>query len=182
MRTSVLMLAASLLVGCQREASTAPDPALVEPATFAAWPTVTDKPVQVGPQLWALCRALTSEEARAMEAAAKAHGPHSEYSIVVRVSPEAVAAFHEAKPLPAGAIVVKEKYADGLASGPLQGYAVMVKREAGYDPVAGDWEYAYVALAPERRVSRGRLAECAGCHASARDRDYLFRSYGGSAR
>jgi hypothetical protein len=30
-------------------------------------------------------------------------------------------------------------------------------------------------------VSRGRLAECAGCHASARDRDYLFRSYGGSA-
>lgn len=54
----------------------------------------------------------------------------------------------------------------------------MVKREAGYDPGGGDWEYAYVSLVPEREVSRGRMARCANCHASAKSRDYLFRSYG----
>jgi hypothetical protein len=78
--------------------------------------------------------------------------------------------------------VVKEKYADELASGPLHEYAAMLKREAGYDPDNGDWEYAYVTLAPDRKVVRGRLRECAGCHAAARDRDYLFRSYASVGR
>jgi hypothetical protein len=94
----------------------------------------------------------------------------------VRVSPEAFEAFRAGDPLPVGASVVKEKYEDGPET--MGEYAVMVKRGAGYDPPGGDWEYAYVTLAPERRVIRGRLAECAGCHASAKQTDYLFRSYG----
>jgi hypothetical protein len=91
-------------------------------------------------------------------------------------------AFREGKPLPRGAVVVKEKYADGRATGPLQEYAVMAKREAGYDPVGGDWEYAYVTLLPERKLARGRLAKCAACHVSVRERDFLFRSYGGARK
>jgi hypothetical protein len=100
----------------------------------------------------------------------------------VRVSPEAIAPFREGKRLPTGAVVVKEKYADELASGPLYAYAVMVKREAGYYPEGGDWEYEYVTLVPERKVARGQLTDCAACHASAKDRDYLFRSYAGAGR
>jgi hypothetical protein len=110
------------------------------------------------------------------------HGPHVNYSIIVRVSPEAIALFREGKPLPTGAVVAKEKYADWSASGPLSGYAVMTKREAGYYPEGGDWEYEYVSLVPERKETRGRLANCAACHASAKDRDYLFRSYGGAGQ
>lgn len=178
MRASALLLAVPLLAGCQRETPPASDAPLVEQATFSAWPSVTDKPVQIGPQMWAFCFGPTPEEAKAREAEAKKHGPHAEYSIVVRVNPEAVAAFREGKPLPAGAVVVKEKYASGL----LQGYAVMTKMAAGFDPGGGDWEYAFVALAPKRAVTRGRLPECAGCHASARGTDYLFRSYGGAGR
>jgi hypothetical protein len=149
---------------------------LPEPVTFSTWPTATEKPVQVGPTLLLVCRAPTPEE----EAHDQRHGPHARYSIVVRVSPEAIGLFREGKPLPSGAVVVKEKYADGRATGPLEEYAVMVKREAGYDPAGGDWEYAYVTSVPERKVARGRLAECAGCHASVRERDFLFRSYGGT--
>lgn len=178
MRVSAMMLAALLLAGCQSELPPADDPALVEPATFSTWPATTDKPVQVGPVMWAFCRAPTPEEEKAQDAALKMHGPHAEYSIVVRVSPDAIAAFREGEPLPVGAIVVKEKYADGLASGPLQAYAVMTKRKAGFYPEGGNWEYAFVALTPERAVTRGRLAECAGCHASARSSDYLFSLYG----
>jgi hypothetical protein len=172
-----LLLAVAMLPGCQRLKPPA-DPALVEPAEFSTWPSVTPRPIPVGLHLWRYCAAMPP----AQEAEARRHGPHMGYSIVVRVSPEAAAAFREGKPLPAGAVVVKEKYADEAASGPLRAYALMIKRQAGYDPEGGDWEYAFVNLAPERKMSRGRLAKCAGCHASARDRDYLFRSYGDASR
>jgi hypothetical protein len=179
MRAFAVLPTVILLLGCRPAVPpTAPDPPLVEPATFSTWPSVTDKPVHVGPELWLFCRGPTPEEAKARAEAAKAHGPHAEYSIVVRVSPDAAPAFRDGKPLPTGAVVVKEKYSDGA----LQGYAVMAKRAAGFDPGGGDWEYAFVALVPERIVTRGRLAECAGCHASARNTDYLFRSYGGVGR
>jgi hypothetical protein len=177
-RGLVWLITVFLLAGCQ-SGTPKPEPGVVEPLTFATWPTVTDKPVQIGPALWvADCRGPTPEEA----AEAKRHGPHASYSIVVRVSPEANGAFREGKPLPIGAIVVKEKYEDAQASGPLHEYAVMVKREAGYNPGGGDWEYSYVTLAPQRKVTQGRLANCAGCHLSARENDYLFRSYGGSGQ
>jgi len=179
MRASGWVLLVVVFAGCQRPAPPRSASHVVEPADFANWPRITERPVQVGPELWADCRGPTPEETAARNAAATRHGPHVEYAIVVRVSPGAIAAFRQGRQLPVGAVVVKEKYMDRLASGPMQAYAVMVKREAGYDPGGGDWEYAYVRLAPEREVSRGRLAECAGCHASARDRDYLFRSYGG---
>lgn len=176
MRTSGWPLMLVLLGGCQPPASPVSAPDLVEPAVFSTWASATEKPVQIGPDLWADCRAPTPEEAKALDA--KLHGLHAGYSIVVRVSPDAIAAFRDGKPLPVGAVVVKEKYADRLASGPLQGYAVMAKQTAGFDLDGGDWEYAFVTLVPDRAVTRGRLAECAGCHASARGTDYLFRSYG----
>jgi hypothetical protein len=157
-------------------------PELVEPAAFAAWPSLTDKPVRVGPDVWLLCRSPTPQEARARDAATKAHGPHAGGSIVVRVSPDALAPFRAGDPLPAGAVVIKQKHEDGRASLPMHEYAMMVKRDAGYDPAGGDWEYAYVTLVPERRVTRGRLPQCAGCHATARRSDYLFRSYVGAGR
>jgi hypothetical protein len=129
----------------------------------------------VGPDVWLLCRNPTPEEA----AKAKFHGPHALYSIIVRVSPEAIDPFREGKRLPTGAVVVKEKYLGGPeAPGRLHGYARMVKRHAGYYPEGGDWEYEFVTLIPERKVSGGRLKECAVCHASAKERDFLFRSYG----
>ena len=184
MRGAIFLLIVIGPAGCQQAPPAATDPALCEPNTFSAWPSVTDKPVVIGQELWLFCRSPTPEEIREREANAKNHGPHASHSIVVRVNPEAITAFREGRPLPVGATVVKEKYISGLGAeshqdlGPLQEYAVMIKREAGYDPSGGDWEYAYVKLAPERTVSRGRLPECAGCHASAKTRDYLFRSYG----
>jgi hypothetical protein len=179
------MVAALLLTGCRPgtgpKAAPEPappagsDPGLPDPAAFAAWPKVAEEPVHVGPALWADCAGRPPREARKRDAEVEPHGPHIG-AIVVRVSPEAIEAFRAGDTLPIGASVVKEKYEDGRET--MGEYAVMVKREAGYDPPGGDWEYAYVTLAPERRVIRGRLTECAGCHASAKQTDHLFRSYG----
>jgi hypothetical protein len=182
MRRFSPVLVAAALAGCRPPASPAAAPALVEPAVFATWPRVTERPVRVSARLAALCAALPAGAAVARDTAARAHDPHAEYAIVVRVSPHAAAAYREGRPLPAGAVVVKEKYADAAALGPMQAYALMTRRAAGFDPRGGDWEYAYVALGAEPRVTRGRLAECAGCHASARGTDFLFRSYGGPGR
>ena len=175
------VLAAVLLAGCDPTIPRTSTAALVESSVFATWPRVTERPVRVSSALWLLCRLPTAGETEALDSAAVArHGPHTHYSIVVRVSPDAETAFREGRPLPPGAVVIKEKYADASASGPMQAYAVMAKR-AGFDPAGGDWEYAYVSLAPERKMTSDRLAGCAGCHASARATDFLFRSYGAAA-
>lgn len=179
MRSLACGLMAAILAGCHAPSSPGAAPALAEPAVFATWPRVTEQPIPVSPELAMLCVAHPSDGARA-HAAAIPGGPH--HSIVVRVSPNAIAAYREGRPLPAGAVVIKEKYNDASASGPLQAYGVMIKRAAGYDPGGGDWEYGFVTLASRATVARGRLRECAGCHASARENDYLFRTYGRARR
>lgn len=175
------VLVAAGLAGCRPPASPTSAPALVEPAVFATWPRVTERPVRVSARLSMLCAIAPRARSADRNAATGQGDPHAEYAIVVRVSPDGAAAYREGRPLPAGAVVVKEKYADATASGPLRAYGVMIKRAAGFDPGGGDWEYAYVALDPERVMTRGRLAGCAGCHASARGGDHLFRSYGEAA-
>ncbi|HEV3438638.1 MAG TPA: cytochrome P460 family protein [Gemmata sp.] len=177
MRRSGWPLIVFLFVGCHPDRSPTGDSTLIEPSTFSAWPKAADKPIKVGPVQWLFCRAPTQKEEEAQKEIIKTHGPHMGFSIIVRTSPEAIAPFREGKPLPVGSVVVKEKYADALATGPLYAYAAMKKREAGYDPEGGDWEYTFVTLLPDRKVSRGRLTECASCHASAKARDFLFRSY-----
>jgi Cytochrome P460 len=176
----VAFATALLLAGCRQGAT--PEPALVEPAEFSTWPAVTEAPVPVGLEAWIWCRTPTPEEERRRTEQSMTHGPHAGYAIVVRVSPGALEAFRNNEPLPAGAVVIKEKYADASAMGPMQGYALMRKRESGYDSDGGDWEYAFVGPAPAKNVIYGRLAQCAGCHASAKDRDFLFRSYGDPKR
>lgn len=69
-----------------------------------------------------------------------------------------------------GSVLVK-KHALASSSAPGPTFA-LVKREAGFFPEGGDWEY--VALDAEGRVEdRGRLALCARCHAEA-SADWVF--------
>ena len=170
-RIAVLVSLPLVFGGCVPEEPVVGQTALPEPAVFSRWPSVTDKPVPVQIGVWVLCRSATPQEAAAAE------GPHARHLIKVRVSPEAIKPFRDNRPLPIGAMVIKEKHVLSSDSDPLREYAVMIKRGPGYYAEGGDWEYAYVTLTPDRKVSRGRLAECARCHSSVKDRDFLFRSY-----
>ena len=100
-------------------------------------------------------------------------------AVVVRVNPVGVDRFKAGQPVPAGTVVVKEKYPEYSPNTPPVAVAAMVKREPGYDPENGDWEYAYEQRWPEaeRKVVRGKLRSCIDCHQGARDTDYLFRPY-----
>jgi hypothetical protein len=189
MKRLLVLLALAVPVGCQQPVAPAP---VAEPAApmaqapppspgaeidFANWPAATDGPFRVDPTVTAACAPFTYPNPK-QEAERKRHGPHYWPAIVVRTNPEAIAAFKAGDtPLPVGSTVVKEKHSDHLAKGPPDEYGAMIKREPGYDPAHGDWEYLYVTLKPEKKVTRGRLESCIDCHAHAKDKDYLFRTY-----
>jgi hypothetical protein len=184
-RAFVLLVA---LVGCQPGSvpvAETPAPGAETPTSqpsadieFSKWPTATDRPIRVAPELLADCRAPSEQEAWASTGGKKRHGPHVDRSIVVRVNPEAMEEFKAVdKPLPVGTTIVKEKHTDYFAQGPPAEYGAMIKHEPGYDPEHGDWEYLYVVQKPEKKVTRGRLESCLECHSHAKDRDYVFRTY-----
>lgn len=90
-----------------------------------------------------------------------------------------------------GTIVTKNTFhrgLDGNASDKLYVSFAMVKREAGYYPDGGDWEYSvmpndgstdYTAhpngmLPAAETAMRGKLTDCASCHSGAGGGDFLF--------
>jgi len=78
---------------------------------------------------------------------------------------------------PVGAVVVMETWrkVPGDVVGP-RGPVFLMKKEApGYDPITGDWRYAF-AEADLRLIGEGgsrRVAFCGECHAAARERDHV---------
>lgn len=71
--------------------------------------------------------------------------------------------------LPAGSIVVKENYTPEKK---LAAITVMYKVDK-YNPEANDWFWA--KYNPDGSIDKeGKVAGCIGCHAKAKDNDYLF--------
>jgi cytochrome P460 len=186
MKRLVALVAVSL-AGCHQPvldqdgeagAATLPEAPLPSPGVeidFAKWPTATDQPIPVALANVYYCAAPAGPQ---IEAQRKLHGPHYQPAIVVRVNPEAIHAFKAmAAPMPVGTTIVKEKHNDLVANGPPAEFGAMIKREPGYDPAHGDWEYLYVTSTPEKQVTRGRLQSCIDCHKSMKEKDYLYRSY-----
>ena len=137
---------------------------------YSGWPTLTPEPIRVLSRAFVMC-------APPMEA----HNPHNanlDGAIKVFANPAAHAHLVGKRPgaLPVGATVVKEKLA-GAKADRLVAYAAMVKREAGYDPKHGNWEYVFVESGGRGEVQRGKLANCIACHSGMASQDYLFRPY-----
>jgi hypothetical protein len=70
---------------------------------------------------------------------------------------------------------VKEKYAelpDNEAD--LVAIGLMIKREPGFNPARGDWDYAY--FEPELGIvqTEEQSAYCAGCHSGASATDQVY--------
>jgi hypothetical protein len=74
---------------------------------------------------------------------------------------------------PEGTTSIKEFDMDG--DGTVDGIAVMIKKESGYDADNGDWYYDM--RDPEGNVMDdpppGKIAMCISCHAGSRSTDYL---------
>jgi hypothetical protein len=178
-----LLLGLILVGGCQSEMPPT-EPATVTPVEVdleqdhSPWPMVTKEPYRVPFGSFADCRAPTKEEQLETATFPHGHGPHALHAIVVRINPEALEAFQQRQPVPVGTVIVKEKHIEKVTDKP-HSIGYMIKREAGYDPKYGDWEYAYRVTNKEGKpeLTRGKLTSCVDCHSYASDRDYLYRSY-----
>ena len=77
---------------------------------------------------------------------------------------DAAGSYPASAPTSPGAILAERHFAPG-GSEPIVVFA-MVKRQPGFDPEGGDWEYLVVAPTGEIEA-RGPVPSCARCHAEA---------------
>lgn len=104
--------------------------------------------------------------------------PHRNKYILVYVNATGREAMMEMrKPnFPKGSVIVKEKLPDKSSQTP-ELLTVMIKREKGFNPATGDWEFMEVDGSGTKVESRGKLENCQGCHLARPNTDYIFRSY-----
>ena len=74
---------------------------------------------------------------------------------------------------PIGATIVREKLLSERQLTP-EVLAVMIKREKGFNPEAGDWEFLLVNGHANRIEKRQKQGECLACHSIASNTDFVF--------
>ena len=95
--------------------------------------------------------------------------PHGKY-LKLFANEAAITAVKEGKPMPNGAIIVKENYGEDQAT--LMAVTPMYKVD-GYNPEGGDWFWA--KYGPDGTVmAEGKIEGCITCHQSVEDKDWIF--------
>ena len=154
----------------------------------ALWTQINERPYYLASDVDMLCRIPSREDFESV----RKKNPHLSTYITVYVNEVGRAAMFSTEPsrFPKGSVIVKEKIekpldARGLNIGPKPHledlkaslYTLMIKREAGYNPAAGDWEFAVASGKDAHIEASGRLESCQTCHLEKRDQDFVFRSY-----
>ena len=102
-------------------------------------------------------------------------GPKQHSYGVVYANPVALASMSEPRTqFRPGAIIVREKVAKPDSDSP-ELLAVMIKREAGFNPRADDWEFLVLNGAANRIRKRQKTGECLDCHRS--QKDFVYGDY-----
>jgi hypothetical protein len=76
----------------------------------------------------------------------------------------------------AGSIIVREKLLQETDRTP-EVVTVMIKREKGFSPKSGDWEFFVLAGSLEKVEKRETVGSCAECHTQAGKTDWVFKTY-----
>jgi hypothetical protein len=139
------------------------------------WTQVNEKPYYISSLADALCRAPTRQDYQFE----RKQNPHAATYITVYVNNAGRKAMFskELRRFPEGSVIVKEKvgrYLEGSA--PLL-YTIMIKRERGYNPTVGDWEFSVATGDGNQIQASGKLENCQGCHIRKPDSDFVFRPY-----
>lgn len=145
-------------------------------ATYQTLQRMTQDPHPVDAYTSMLCRGLTQED---IERTDQASGPHARAFVHIYANALAAKALTGSVSVyPVGAVIIKEKLADFSppeATKPTNSLGGMRKREAGYDPENGDWEYFYQAAGGI--LESGKMANCTQCHSQKKPQDYVFKNW-----
>ncbi|MGV3615508.1 MAG: cytochrome P460 family protein [Fimbriimonas sp.] len=157
---------------------------------YRTWIAITPSPVNMEPQLALLCRGPSEWDSNPAN-------PHVPKVFRVFVNPVGERAFRviqdrSAEPpkgfrFPVGTIVVKEKFSKSQTDGGFLAklkpgakpelLTVMIKREKGFSPANGDWEYQVMDRAMTRVETR-KVQPCQNCHQAKKSSDFVFAHYG----
>ena len=142
-------------------------------AGYTTWTRVNKEP-QIVPSRIAIQCAMPTREERNLED----QNPHRDKFVVVYVNATGRNAMMEQKwpRFPVGSVIVKEKLTTKESATP-ELLTVMKKREPGYDPNKGDWEYFVFDGTGRDMKASGKLEKCQGCHLEERHTDFVSRRY-----
>lgn len=97
--------------------------------------------------------------------------------VLVNPDPEAVKIIKSGKGIyPEGTIILKQKFLDAEAK-QTEFYTGMRKREKGYNPEVGDWEFFTLDRTCTKVTARGKIDSCMDCHANWKETDFVSRKY-----
>jgi hypothetical protein len=138
---------------------------------YRNWTRVNPTPVNMDAQVAAMCAAPAAPRFADKN-------PHLHKFITVYVNDTGRRAMMEEREprFPQGSVIVKEKLAaqDSLEPELL---TVMIKREKGFNPETGDWEFMVTNGAGTQSQARGKLSSCQSCHTSMNSTDFIYRTY-----
>jgi hypothetical protein len=77
---------------------------------------------------------------------------------------------------PEGTMILKKKLIDAAGTR-TDLYTGMLKREKGYNPQSGDWEFFVLNGKASSIEAAGKLRSCIECHEAYSDTDFVSRSY-----
>jgi hypothetical protein len=148
------------------------DTTLLEQArgSYAAWEKRTENPQAISAEIFALCRGPTQAEE---DFVASEHGDM--LYLLDWLDPGAAAVFTAASsgPFPVGATIVKEKLVLESGGYMLHALGLMLKREPGFDPAHGDWQFGYWNAADGMIAGASENEHCGNCHAGS-STDFVF--------
>jgi len=132
---------------------------------FQSLSRVTDEPHEMHPQIAGAC---------GISLVADVHGQRF---CDVFVTNDALQTIRSGKGSYApGALIVKAKYPLSDRKN-VELFTVMRKRNPGYSPEHGDWEYSVVDANARQVLARGKITSCIECHDSYTSTDFVTRKY-----
>lgn len=140
---------------------------------YKNWAKVNDKPQIMVSRVSIMCARPTKKQEE-MESA----NPHNDKYINVYVNSIGKDEMMTKKQpvFPEGTVIVKEKLSTSDSPNP-ELLTVMIKREKGFNPENGDWEYMTLNGDATEVTARGKLESCQACHAVDKSTDYVSRRY-----
>jgi hypothetical protein len=144
-----------------------------EIADFRKWTKVNDEPYLMWSNVAAMCRMPTKKDYEMDKSIHK-----NKYVDIYVNSLGKDEMMTKRNPLfPVGTVIIKEKFSGRDRSTAPELLTVMVKREKGFNPEVGDWEFATVNGEGTKVTAQGKLESCQACHVNYEKNDFVTRVY-----
>jgi len=145
-------------------------------AGYRNWKKINDAPAMMPSIISASCVAFGFTEAEKKIMVKKFFHRDKFINVYVNEVGEEAMMTRKNPSFPVGTVIVKEKLVtpESTASELL---TVMIKREKGFNPEVGDWEFMTLNGSAAEVTSIGKLENCQACHVNFDKSDFIARTY-----